>query len=77
MSSPIPRFWAGPLTYWRWAIREKPAYFWSIVIGAAGPITVLTVPPIRKRLGYENSPPIPMTYPIPSGPRKSLSGYDD
>ncbi|KAI1246153.1 hypothetical protein MGN70_013050 [Eutypa lata] len=77
MVSPTPRFWAGPIRYLHWASRERPAYFWSAIIGAAGPITLFTVPPISKRLGYERASPIPMTYPIPTGPRKQLSGYDD
>ncbi|KAI1825842.1 hypothetical protein F4861DRAFT_500033 [Xylaria intraflava] len=63
MSLPTPRFWAGPLRYWRWASRERPALFWSCVIGGAGPVILLTVPPLLKRLGYERSKPIPMTYP--------------
>ncbi|KAI1392103.1 uncharacterized protein F4822DRAFT_389627 [Hypoxylon trugodes] len=75
--SKSPQFWAGPLRYWRWAAREKPAYFYSVIIGGAGPVALLTVPPALKALGYERAPPIPMTYPIPTGPRKQLSGYDD
>lgn len=58
-----PRFWAGPAKYLRWASREKPAYFWSCVMGAAGPVMLITVPPIRHRLGDEDAPPIPLTYP--------------
>ncbi|KAI0402482.1 hypothetical protein F4802DRAFT_600085 [Xylaria palmicola] len=77
MGNPTPRFWAGPLRYWRWAAREKPAFFWSCIIGGAGPLILATVPPTLKRLGYERARPIPMTYPVPTGPRKQLSGYDD
>ncbi|KAI3321629.1 hypothetical protein HD806DRAFT_503073 [Xylariaceae sp. AK1471] len=77
MSNPTPRFWSGPFRYWRWAARERPAYFWSVLIGSAGPVILFTVPPTLKRLGYERAPPIPMTYPVPTGPRKQLSGYDD
>ncbi|KAI1379001.1 NADH-ubiquinone oxidoreductase 9.5 kDa subunit [Hypoxylon crocopeplum] len=77
MHKPTPHFWANPLRYWRWAARETPALYWSIVIGTAGPVILATVPPIRKRLGYERPPPVPMTYPIPSGPRKTITGYDD
>ncbi|KAK5632324.1 hypothetical protein RRF57_008038 [Xylaria bambusicola] len=61
--NPTPRFWAGPLRYLRWSAREKPSYFWSCVIGASGPVILLTVPPTLKRLGWERSAPIPMTYP--------------
>ncbi|KAI0906359.1 hypothetical protein F4823DRAFT_565866 [Ustulina deusta] len=77
MSNPTPRFWAGPLRYWRWAARERPAYFWSCIIGGSGPVILLTVPPTLKKLGYERAKPIPMTYPVPTGPRKRLTGYDD
>ncbi|KAK3372395.1 NADH:ubiquinone reductase 9.5 kda ubiquinone-binding protein [Podospora didyma] len=74
---PLPRFWANPLRYIKWSARERPALFWSVVVGAMGPVTLAVVPPIRKRLGDEDAPTIPMTYPIPQGPRKQLTGYDD
>ncbi|KAI5861061.1 hypothetical protein GGS23DRAFT_598938 [Durotheca rogersii] len=77
MSSATPQFWAGPLRYLRWATRERPNYVWPVVIGAAGPVVLLTVPPTLEKLGYRRAPPIPMTYPIPPGPRKTLTGYDD
>ncbi|KAL2753980.1 hypothetical protein ACRALDRAFT_2109391 [Sodiomyces alcalophilus JCM 7366] len=72
-----PRFWAGPLRYIRWASRERPAYFWSVVIGATGPLQLALVPPVRRWLGDDNAPRIPVTYPVPEGPRKQLTGYDD
>ncbi|KAI0013822.1 hypothetical protein F4779DRAFT_613095 [Xylariaceae sp. FL0662B] len=75
--NPTPQFFAGPLRYSRWAARERPALFWSVIIGCAGPVVLVTVPPSLKALGYERAKPIPMTYPIPPGPRKTLSGYDD
>ncbi|KAJ8069049.1 hypothetical protein OCU04_002722 [Sclerotinia nivalis] len=77
MSSTIPRFFSQPFRYIRWAAIEKPAIFFSIVVGSIGPVLVLTVPKIRHRLGDGPRPQIPLTYPIPTGPRKSLSGYDD
>ncbi|KAK0749415.1 hypothetical protein B0T18DRAFT_105225 [Schizothecium vesticola] len=77
-SGPLaPRFWASPLRYCRWAARERPSFFWSVIIGASGPISLLVIPPIRRSIGAETPKPIPMTYPIPSGPRKQLTGYDD
>ncbi|RWA05053.1 hypothetical protein EKO27_g10051 [Xylaria grammica] len=38
--------------------------------------------PFRRAPGAEEdglraAPPIPMTYPVPTGPRKQLTGYDD
>jgi hypothetical protein len=58
-----PRFWAGPIRYCRWAARERPAYFWSVIIGAAGPISMFIIPPLRQRFGDPDAPPIPQTYP--------------
>jgi len=63
-SGPLaPRFWASPLRYCRWAARERPSFFWSVVIGACGPISLLVIPPIRRSIGAETPKPIPMTYP--------------
>ncbi|EGP88726.1 unnamed protein product [Zymoseptoria tritici ST99CH_1A5] len=71
-------FWGGPITYFQWAARHKPAIFWSFVVGSLGPVAVLTVPPIRARFGDGPRNQIPLTYPIPTGPRQKLaSTYDD
>ncbi|KAI0509186.1 hypothetical protein F5B22DRAFT_649235 [Xylaria bambusicola] len=75
--NPTPRFWAGPLRYLRWSSREHPAFFFSVLIGGSGPVILFTVPPLMKKLGYVRAAPIPMTYPVPAGPRKQLTGYDD
>lgn len=61
MSSPL--FWSTPLKYCRWAAREKPALFWSVVIGAAGPLAMPIGPPIRRWLGDVDPAPVPVTYP--------------
>lgn len=63
MATLTPRFWAGPMRYMRWASREKPAYFWSVVIGTFGPVSMVVVPPIRRAFGDFDAPPIPLTYP--------------
>ncbi len=63
MSTITPRFWAGPLRYCRWASRERPVYFWSVVLAAGAPLSFVVAPPLRKLAGDENPPPIPMTYP--------------
>ncbi|GAB7347349.1 hypothetical protein MBLNU459_g4286t1 [Dothideomycetes sp. NU459] len=83
-STPVPSstmapvsFWSAPSTYIRWASREKPAIFWSLVIGSVGPVVALTVPPIRARFGDGPRPQIPLTYPIPKGPRAFPKGYED
>ncbi|KAL1998682.1 hypothetical protein VTN02DRAFT_5753 [Thermoascus thermophilus] len=72
-----PQFWQTPLRYLRWASHEKPAIFYSIVIGSMGPVALVTLPPIRRFLGDVDPEPIPMTYPIPKGPRVIPQGYDD
>jgi hypothetical protein len=58
-----PRFYQQPLRYLKWASINKPAYFYSIIVGCAGPVLVFTVPPIRRYLGEEPIPKIPLTYP--------------
>ena len=60
---PSPRFFQQPIRYMKWASINKPAYFYSIMVGCAGPIMVVTVPPIRRYMGEEQIPKIPMTYP--------------
>ncbi|RMX79703.1 hypothetical protein D0867_16452 [Hortaea werneckii] len=85
-------FFEAPAKYFRWAIRQKPAIFWALVIGTMGPVMAFTVPPIRNYFGDGPRPQIPLTYPsksrptacytategrIPKGPRKIPQGYDD
>ncbi|KAH6628466.1 hypothetical protein F5144DRAFT_604634 [Chaetomium tenue] len=77
MNGATPRFWAGPLRYWRWAARERPGLFWAVIIGGLGPVTLAVVPPLRHAIGDPDAPPIPLTYPVPTGPRKKLTGYGD
>ncbi|KXL47853.1 hypothetical protein M433DRAFT_157457 [Acidomyces richmondensis BFW] len=70
-------FFEHPRQYMVWAARVKPAIFWSCVIGCIGPVMVVVVPPIRHYLGDGPRPQIPLTYPIPKGPRRIPPGYDD
>ncbi|CAD6501984.1 BgTH12-02227 [Blumeria graminis f. sp. triticale] len=72
-----PRFFSQPFKFIHWASIEKPAIFWSIIIGSLGPATIVVAPTIRRLFGDKPRPPIPLTYPIPSGPRQPLSGYED
>jgi hypothetical protein len=58
-----PFFFSQPLRYLKWASINKPAYFYSIVVGCAGPAIVFTVPPMRRYMGYERASKIPQTYP--------------
>jgi hypothetical protein len=66
-----PHFFSQPFRYLRWASYHKPAYFYSCVVGGAGPVILLTVPPIRRYLGEEKRPRIPMTYPGTSAGRRA------
>ncbi|OCL06897.1 hypothetical protein AOQ84DRAFT_296160 [Glonium stellatum] len=75
--SSAPYFFSQPIRYMRWAAHQKPAIFYSIVIGSMGPITILVAPPIRRYFGDGPRPKIPLTYPIPKGPRQIPEGYDD
>jgi hypothetical protein len=61
MSAPV--FWSTPLRYLRWASYEKPAIFYSIVVGSFGPVALVTLPPIRRYFGDVDPEPIPLTYP--------------
>ncbi|KAK4542532.1 hypothetical protein LTR36_006785 [Oleoguttula mirabilis] len=70
-------FWSTPGQYIQWAARYKPAIFWSIVLGSMGPVFVAVVPPVRRYFGDGPRPQIPLTYPIPKGPRRIPQGYDD
>jgi hypothetical protein len=64
MSGAVPKtFWSSPIRYLRWAAHEKPAMFWSVVIGALGPVSLFAIPPMRRMVGDENPPRIPLTYP--------------
>ncbi|KAF2748233.1 hypothetical protein M011DRAFT_476841 [Sporormia fimetaria CBS 119925] len=77
MSGVTPEFWKTPFRYLRWAAIQKPAKFYSIAIGAMGPVTLVIAPPIRR---YFNDGPIakiPQTYPIPKGPRPRPTGFED
>lgn len=58
-----PQFWSTPLRYLRWASHEKPAIFYSLVVGATGPLMLVTLPPIRRFFGDVDPEPIPLTYP--------------
>ncbi|KAF8540144.1 hypothetical protein BDD12DRAFT_735256 [Trichophaea hybrida] len=73
----IPNFWAQPFRYMRYASHEYPARFYSIMVGAFG-LALPVVIPIRHKLGFEDSPPVPMTWPIPNRKREPVPAeFDD
>ena len=57
------RFWGQPIRYLRWASHEKPAIFWSCVLGSFGPVALFGLPPLRRYFGDEDPSLIPHTYP--------------
>ncbi|KAJ9495039.1 n19m, NADH-ubiquinone oxidoreductase 9.5 kDa subunit [Exophiala xenobiotica] len=77
MSGVPQRFWGTPIRYLQWAMHEKPAIFWSCVLGGMGPMCFVVVPPLRRWAGDEDPPQIPLTYPVPKGPRSIPQGFDD
>ncbi|CAG8509713.1 2502_t:CDS:2 [Ambispora leptoticha] len=56
---------------------DRPAYFWSLVIGFVGPVYVLVMPPIQRKYGRVKPESIPYTYPMPNRPRRPTVGYED
>ncbi|GAA5863693.1 hypothetical protein JCM5296_003991 [Sporobolomyces johnsonii] len=57
---------------------EKPAIFYSIILGFIGPVAVVTVPEVRKRFfGWKPVERPPTTYPLPNRPREATEGYED
>ncbi|KAK1217256.1 n19m, NADH-ubiquinone oxidoreductase 9.5 kDa subunit [Marasmius sp. AFHP31] len=56
---------------------EKPAIFYSCVVGAIGPVLVVAVPPLRESFGYRPAEMPPTTYPLPRRARREITGYDD
>ena len=64
MSAGIPKsFWSSPFRYLKWASYEKPAIFYSVIVGAMGPVFLLTIPPLRRLAGDEKPARIPLSYP--------------
>ena len=39
-------FWSAPRAYCQWAVRAKPAIFWSMILGGMGPVFVVRPAPI-------------------------------
>ncbi|CAE6447489.1 unnamed protein product [Rhizoctonia solani] len=65
------------LRYLRHQAHENPTIVWSIAIGAAGPLAVVVVPPVRRRFGWVPDERTPTSYPLPNRPRAPVTGYDD
>ncbi|KAJ1965451.1 hypothetical protein IWQ62_002666 [Dispira parvispora] len=57
---------------------EHPFIMWSFAIGLASPVIGVSTLFFRKNyLGWTPSEPLPNRYPVPEGPRPTLTGYDN
>lgn len=74
-----PQFWSTPFRYIRWAAHEKPAILAALAIGFMGPVSLASIPPIRRALGDVDPEPIPLTYPSmnPSNSYKSVHEHQN
>ncbi|KAF8752872.1 Nuclear/nucleolar GTPase 2 [Rhizoctonia solani] len=70
-------FVTNTFRYLRHQAHENPTIVWSIAIGAAGPLAVVVVPPVRRRFGWVPDERIPTSYPLPNRARSTVTGYDD
>ena len=77
LRGPFPKFWRQPIQYSRWAAHEKPALFYSVLVGGTGPILVLFAKPIRRIFGIKTPEATPVTYPSMSSPDTVLRSTID
>jgi len=56
---------------------EQPVYFYATALGLLGPVMLIVVPPIRRKMGYVKPEPAPYSYPLPQRPRRPTTGYED
>lgn len=75
--SAVFRPFSNTFNYLRTSAHERPIVFYALLVGFSGPIAVVTVPRVRASYGWKPAERIPITYPLPEGPRKSVSGYED
>lgn len=47
----------------RYASHTSPALFWSVMLGAAGPVVFLASIPLKRKLGIAEREMVPQTYP--------------
>ncbi|PWN18288.1 hypothetical protein BCV69DRAFT_301424 [Microstroma glucosiphilum] len=63
--------------YLQRSAHEQPVVFFSLLIGCTGPLLVVTIPPIRRSMGWKPAEKVPTSFPVPNRAREELSGYDD
>ncbi|ORY75061.1 hypothetical protein BCR35DRAFT_306494 [Leucosporidium creatinivorum] len=58
---------------------EQPVIFYSLAIGAVGPVAVVVVPSVRKSwFGWKPVERPPTTYPLPNRAREAtVEGFED
>ncbi|ORZ31977.1 putative NADH-ubiquinone oxidoreductase 9.5 kDa subunit [Catenaria anguillulae PL171] len=56
---------------------RAPYIMASFAIGGAGIGMALFKDPIRRTFGIVDAKPVPLTYPMPKGPRNPPAGYED
>ncbi|KAJ2723927.1 n19m, NADH-ubiquinone oxidoreductase 9.5 kDa subunit [Coemansia sp. Benny D115] len=61
----------------RKATFEYPFAVWGLALGFTGPLLVLTVPPLRKAVGYKAPMAVPESYPLPNRARRPTVGFED
>ncbi|CCX29721.1 NADH-ubiquinone oxidoreductase 9.5 kDa subunit [Pyronema domesticum] len=72
-----PSLVSQPMRYCRWAARNYPARFYSVVLGAFA-LAVPVAIPVRRALGYKDHSPVPTTWPIPNRKREAVpTEFDD
>ncbi|EDP44726.1 hypothetical protein MGL_1208 [Malassezia globosa CBS 7966] len=75
--STLTRPFVNTLKYLQWASHARPVVFYSLLLGALGPVSVVVVPKYRAQFGWKPAERIPVSYPLPDRPRSPVSGYDD
>ncbi|KAK4057988.1 n19m, NADH-ubiquinone oxidoreductase 9.5 kDa subunit [Microbotryomycetes sp. JL221] len=66
-------------TYCQRMAHEQPVIFYSLAVGAVGPIAVVVVPEVRKTFfGWKPAERPPTTYPLPNRAREAnVEGFED
>ncbi|KAF8581958.1 hypothetical protein K439DRAFT_189115 [Ramaria rubella] len=77
LASSILSPWRNSFRYLQRQAHEKPVIFFSLILGCIGPVLVVTVPPVRKSMGYKPAERVPTSYPVPNRARRPVQGYED
>lgn len=76
--STYPVYFKEPVRWLRYHAHNKPHLFFSGFIALMGPVFLFAGTPIRRQFLYADAEPLPLDgYPMPTGPRKTVVGYED